>query len=159
PIPCSHGRRRGGTDCGARRTRWPARGRRHRSAGRLLGRRLGRADGPDRRRCPGQWASRRPPGGTSTPGHNRDVSQDPFEAARPRIRGLAYRMLGTFADADDVAQDTWLRWQAAGGARIANPEAWLVTVATRLCLDRLRSAAREREIYPGPWLPEPIVTD
>jgi RNA polymerase sigma-70 factor, ECF subfamily len=87
------------------------------------------------------------------------VSQDPFEAARPRIRGLAYRMLGTFADADDVVQDTWLRWQAAGGAHIANAEAWLVTAATRLCLDRLRSAARTREIYPGPWLPEPIVTD
>jgi RNA polymerase sigma-70 factor, ECF subfamily len=87
------------------------------------------------------------------------VSQDPFEAARPRIRGLAYRMLGTLADAEDVAQDTWLRWQAAGGAHIANAEAWLVTAATRLCLDRLRSAAWTREIYPGPWLPEPIVTD
>jgi len=87
------------------------------------------------------------------------VSQDLFEAARPRIRGLAYRMLGTLADADDVAQDTWLRWQAAGGMDIANAEAWLVTAATRLCLDRLRSAARTREVYPGPWLPEPIVTD
>jgi RNA polymerase sigma-70 factor (ECF subfamily) len=88
-----------------------------------------------------------------------DVRPDPFEAARPRIRGLAYRMLGTFADADDVVQDTWLRWQAAGGTHIASAEAWLVTAATRLCLDRLRSAARTREIYPGPWLPEPIVTD
>jgi RNA polymerase sigma-70 factor (ECF subfamily) len=68
-------------------------------------------------------------------------------------------MLGSLADADDVAQDTWLRWQAADGTRIANAEAWLVTAATRLCLDRLRSAARAREIYPGPWLPEPIVTD
>ena len=87
------------------------------------------------------------------------MSQDPFEAARPRIRGLAYRMLGTLSDADDVAQDTWLRWQAAGRDHIENAEAWLVTTATRLCLDRLRSAARAREIYPGPWLPEPIVTD
>jgi RNA polymerase sigma-70 factor, ECF subfamily len=87
------------------------------------------------------------------------MSPDPFEAARPRLRGLAYRMLGTFADADDVVQDTWLRWQAAGGAHIDNAEAWLVTAATRLCLDRLRSAARTREVYPGPWLPEPIVTD
>lgn len=87
------------------------------------------------------------------------MSQDPFEAVRPRIRGLAYRMLGTLADADDVAQDTWLRWQAAGGAHIANAEAWLITAATRLCLDRLRSAARTREVYPGPWLPEPVVTD
>jgi len=87
------------------------------------------------------------------------VSQDQFEAARPRIRGLAYRMLGTLADADDVAQDTWLRWQAAEGPHITNAEAWLITTATRLCLDRLRSSARTREIYPGPWLPEPIVTD
>ncbi|HEX5299908.1 MAG TPA: RNA polymerase sigma factor SigJ [Streptosporangiaceae bacterium] len=87
------------------------------------------------------------------------MSPDPFEAARPRIRGLAYRMLGTLADAEDVTQDIWLRWQAAGGAHVANAEAWLVTAATRLCLDRLRSAARTREIYPGPWLPEPIVTD
>jgi len=87
------------------------------------------------------------------------VSQDPFEEATPRIRGLAYRMLGTLADADDVVQDTWLRWHAANGAHIANAEAWLVTAATRVCLDRLRSAARTREIYPGPWLPEPIVTD
>jgi RNA polymerase sigma-70 factor, ECF subfamily len=87
------------------------------------------------------------------------VSQDLFEAARPRIRGLAYRMLGTLADADDLAQDTWLRWQAADRDHITNAEAWLVTTATRLCLDRLRSAARTREVYPGPWLPEPIVTD
>ena len=77
------------------------------------------------------------------------MSQDPFEAARPRIRGLAYRMLGTLTDANNVVQNTWLRWQAAqGGAHIANTEAWLVTAATRLCLDRLRSAARVREIYP-----------
>jgi RNA polymerase sigma-70 factor (ECF subfamily) len=68
-------------------------------------------------------------------------------------------MLGTLADADDVVQDTWLRWHAANGAHIANAEAWLVTAATRVCLDRLRAAARTREIYPGPWLPEPIVTD
>jgi len=68
-------------------------------------------------------------------------------------------MLGTLADADDIAQDTWLRWQATDGEQIANAEAWLVTTATRLCLDRLRSAARVRETYLGPWLPEPIVTD
>jgi RNA polymerase sigma-70 factor (ECF subfamily) len=93
------------------------------------------------------------------------VNEDLFEEARPRIRGLAYRMLGTLADADDIVQDTWLRWQAAqaaqaaDGGQIANLEAWLVTTATRLCLDRLRSAARVRETYLGPWLPEPIVTD
>lgn len=87
------------------------------------------------------------------------MSADRFEAARPRIRGVAYRMLGTFSEADDVAQEAWLRWQAAGGTHIDNPEAWLVTVATRICLDRLRSASRTRETYPGPWLPEPIVVD
>ncbi|HMC39956.1 MAG TPA: RNA polymerase sigma factor SigJ [Acidimicrobiales bacterium] len=82
-----------------------------------------------------------------------------FETQRPRIRGLAYRMLGSLADADDVAQETWLRWQAADQDVIARPEAWLTTVATRLALDRLRSGARRRETYPGPWLPEPLVAE
>ena len=82
--------------------------RRHRAAGRLPGRRLGWADGPHRRRRPGQRASRRAPCGTGfpVPGHDGDVSQDPFEAARSRIRGLAYRMLGTLTDADDKSSQT-----------------------------------------------------
>jgi RNA polymerase sigma-70 factor, ECF subfamily len=80
-----------------------------------------------------------------------------FEGLRPRLRGLAYRMLGSVGDAEDAVQDAYLRWlQADGGAGgIRSPEAWLVTVVTRLCLDRLRALAAERAAYDGPWLPEP----
>lgn len=83
---------------------------------------------------------------------------DAFEAARPRLLGLAYRMLGTIGDAEDVVQEAWLRWDAADGDLITTPEAWLTTVTTRLALDRLKSAQHRREEYPGPWLPEPLVT-
>ena len=83
---------------------------------------------------------------------------DPFEQSRPRLVGLAYRMLGTMAEAEDVVQDTWLRWHALGDGRaaIARPEAWLTTVASRVALDRLKSARVQRETYVGPWLPEPL---
>lgn len=84
---------------------------------------------------------------------------DDFAAARPRLLGLAYRMLGTIGDAEDVVQEAWLRWNAADRASITTPDAWLTTVTTRLALDRLKSAQRRREHYPGPWLPEPVVTD
>ncbi|GAP65497.1 putative ECF-sigma factor [Mizugakiibacter sediminis] len=80
----------------------------------------------------------------------------PFERHRERLFGLAYRMLGTRADAEDAVQDAWLRWRQADQAAIQDPEAWLVTTTTRLCIDRLRSARREREAYVGPWLPEPL---
>jgi RNA polymerase sigma-70 factor, ECF subfamily len=86
-------------------------------------------------------------------------SPEEFETHRARVRGVAYRMLGSLAEADDVAQETWLRWQAADRETIASPAAWLTTVATRLALDRLRSGARQRETYPGPWLPEPLVVE
>jgi RNA polymerase sigma-70 factor (ECF subfamily) len=82
-----------------------------------------------------------------------------FEAERPRLRGLAYRMLGTISDVDDVVQDTWLRWQAVDPDALDRPEAWLTTVTTRLCLDRIRTARRRREEYIGPWLPEPLVSE
>lgn len=82
-----------------------------------------------------------------------------FESDRPRLLGLAYRMLGTFADAEDVVQDAWLRFQAVEPATIEKPTAWLTTVTTRLAVDRLRSARRRRERYVGPWLPEPLVTE
>jgi RNA polymerase sigma-70 factor, ECF subfamily len=79
-----------------------------------------------------------------------------FEQSRRRLFGLAYRMLGSKADAEDMVQDAYLRWHQAPADEIRSPEAWLVTVVTRLCIDRLRSAAAERETYPGMWLPEPL---
>jgi RNA polymerase sigma-70 factor (ECF subfamily) len=81
-----------------------------------------------------------------------------FEPLRGRLFGLAYRMLGSRADADDVVQDTYLRWHQADRGRIENAEAWLVTTATRLAIDRLRRLKTEREAYVGPWRPEPVVT-
>ena len=85
------------------------------------------------------------------------TSSETFESLRPRLFGIAYRMLGVRADAEDVVQEAWLRWQAADTAGIESAEAWLVTVATRLAIDRLRAAKAEREAYVGWWLPEPIV--
>lgn len=82
-----------------------------------------------------------------------------FQQHRPRLFGLAYRMLGTPADAEDVLHDAWLRWHAQDTAVLDDPEAWLVTVTTRLALDRLRRAKSEREHYTGPWLPEPLVPE
>jgi RNA polymerase sigma-70 factor (ECF subfamily) len=82
-----------------------------------------------------------------------------FEQHRSRLFGLAYRMLGTPADAEDVLHDAWLRLHAQDIATLDDPEAWLVTVTTRLALDRLRRAKAEREHYVGPWLPEPLVPD
>jgi RNA polymerase sigma-70 factor (ECF subfamily) len=80
-----------------------------------------------------------------------------FLNLRPRLFGIAYRMLGLRADAEDVVQDTWLRWHAADRGQLESAEAWLVTVATRLAIDRLRALRAQREAYPGEWLPEPIV--
>lgn len=82
----------------------------------------------------------------------------PFAALRPRLFSIAYRMLGTRADAEDVLQDAWLRWHQADRAALQSAEAWLVTVVTRLAIDRLRAARTEREAYVGWWLPEPLVT-
>ena len=82
---------------------------------------------------------------------------DAFEPLRSRLFGLAYRMLGSRADAEDVVQDTYIRWHKAERATIENAEAWLVTSATRLAIDRLRRLRTEREAYIGPWLPEPIL--
>jgi RNA polymerase sigma-70 factor (ECF subfamily) len=84
---------------------------------------------------------------------------DLFQRHRNRLFGLAYRMLGTPADAEDVLHDAWLRLQAQDIAALDDPEAWLVTVTTRLALDRLRRAKAERERYAGPWLPEPLAPD
>lgn len=83
---------------------------------------------------------------------------DEFEELRPHLLSVAYRLTGIYADAEDIVQDAWLRWQAADIAAIEQPRAWLTTVVSRLGLDRLRSAAHRREAYYGEWLPEPVVT-
>ncbi len=80
-----------------------------------------------------------------------------FEPLRPRLFSIAYRMLGTRADAEDVVQDAWLRWAGSERDAVQSAEAWLVTVTTRLAIDRLRSRKTEREAYVGWWLPEPLV--
>lgn len=82
-----------------------------------------------------------------------------FEQHRAKLRGVAYRMLGSRSDAEDVVQDAYLRWHRASPQDIRSAEAWLVTVVTRLSIDRLRQAKVERESYLGPWLPEPLVED
>jgi RNA polymerase sigma-70 factor (TIGR02957 family) len=84
---------------------------------------------------------------------------DPFMRLRPRLRGIAYRMLGSAADADELVQDAWLRWHATDTTTVANAEAWLVAVTTRLAIDRLRAAQARREDYVGTWLPEPVLTE
>lgn len=81
-----------------------------------------------------------------------------FEAARPNLIGLAYRILGSRADAEDAVQDTFVKWASADPDRIDNPAAWLTTACTRRCLDMLRAAYRNRVRYVGTWLPEPIHT-
>jgi RNA polymerase sigma-70 factor, ECF subfamily len=82
-----------------------------------------------------------------------------FERERPRLVGLAYRLLGSLTDAEDIVQEAWIRWQQSDRAVIERPEAWLTTVVGRLGLDRLRARQRERAEYVGPWLPEPLVRE
>jgi RNA polymerase sigma-70 factor, ECF subfamily len=80
-----------------------------------------------------------------------------FEPHRRRLLGLAYRMLGSMADAEDAVQETYLRWHATDRDRVSDPRAFLMTTTTRICLDMLTSARARREEYVGPWLPEPVV--
>jgi len=87
------------------------------------------------------------------------AGDDVFAAQRARLIGLAYRMLGSLTDAEDIVQETWIRWEQADRSRLASPAAWLTTVTTHLAIDRLRSGSRRREEYPGSWLPEPIVQE
>ncbi|MEV3925336.1 RNA polymerase sigma factor SigJ [Actinomadura coerulea] len=82
---------------------------------------------------------------------------DRFELARPRLQAIAYRLLGSADEAQDVVQETFLRWQAADVARVEVPEAWLTKVLTNLCLNQLTSARARRETYVGRWLPEPLL--
>ncbi len=88
-----------------------------------------------------------------------DTVTDLFEEHRPVLTGVAYRMLGRVADAEDVVQDAWLRWSAADRDDVQQPRAYLVRITTRLAIDRLRQLQSRREAYVGPWLPEPLVTD
>jgi RNA polymerase sigma-70 factor, ECF subfamily len=80
-----------------------------------------------------------------------------FEPFRRRLRGLAYRMLGSMTDAEDAVQETYLRWHAADRNKVSDPKAFLMTTTARICLDMLTSARARREEYVGPWLPEPVV--
>ncbi|VXC78814.1 RNA polymerase subunit sigma-24 [Burkholderia sp. 8Y] len=88
-----------------------------------------------------------------------DDATHSFNTLRRRLHGIAYRMLASVAEAEDVVQDAWLRWNSASRADIDNPEAWLVAVTTRLSIDRLRAAKAQREHYAGIWLPEPYAVD
>ncbi|MGW2252102.1 RNA polymerase sigma factor SigJ [Kitasatospora sp. NPDC001660] len=87
-----------------------------------------------------------------------DQAPDAFEANRRYLGSVAYRLLGSFTDAEDVLQEAWLRWRATDRAAVADPRAFLTTVVTRLCYDQLGSARARRESYVGEWLPEPSVS-
>ena len=86
------------------------------------------------------------------------MDQDVFTTDRPLLFSIAYRMLGSASDAEDVLQDAWLRYRGVDPSTIRTPKAFATTIVTRLCLDRLKSAQRTREDYVGPWLPEPVLT-
>ncbi|WPE22205.1 sigma-70 family RNA polymerase sigma factor [Shinella zoogloeoides] len=86
-----------------------------------------------------------------------DPATDVFEAQRPRLLRLAYRMLGSHAEAEDVVQEAWLRWHRSDRAAVTEPAAWLTRIVSRLCLDAMKSARARRETYPGIWLPEPLI--
>ncbi|MET9226219.1 RNA polymerase sigma-70 factor [Lentzea sp. NPDC003310] len=87
-----------------------------------------------------------------------DEAEAVFAAARPRLFGIAYRMTGSVADAEDLVQEVWLRWQLADRAAVQHPEAYLATAITRLAINESQTARARRETYVGPWLPEPVDT-
>ncbi|ABR62905.1 sigma-70 family RNA polymerase sigma factor [Sinorhizobium medicae] len=82
-----------------------------------------------------------------------------FDPLRPKLMRVAYRMLGSVADAEDMVQEAFIRWMGADRATVREPEAFLRRTVTRLCLDQLKSARRQRETYVGPWLPDPVVEE
>ncbi|MDA1361815.1 RNA polymerase sigma-70 factor [Glycomyces luteolus] len=88
-----------------------------------------------------------------------DDAAEVFTSVRPRLFGIAYRMLGSAAEAEDLVQDVWLRWQAYDRAKVVHPGAFLATTTTRLAINALESARARRETYIGPWLPEPVDTE
>jgi RNA polymerase sigma factor (sigma-70 family) len=95
-----------------------------------------------------------PAGPVSTSTFNDGLS--PFLSVRPRLFGIAYRMLGSAVEAEDIVQDVWVRWQMADRCLVRDAAAFLVTTATRLAINVMRSARLRRETYVGPWLPEPV---
>jgi RNA polymerase sigma-70 factor (ECF subfamily) len=99
--------------------------------------------------------------GSPTPHHNADAANRlaAFEQYRRLLFSIAYRMLGSVADAEDTLQDAFIRWQQASEADIRSPKAFLVTIVSRLCINQLASARAQREEYVGDWLPEPVVTE
>jgi RNA polymerase sigma-70 factor (ECF subfamily) len=86
------------------------------------------------------------------------MDMDPFQEARTRLFSVAYRMLGSRAEAEDVVQETYLRWHDTDRDAVRTPQGWLITTATRIAIDRLRALKTEREAYTGPWLPEPLMS-
>jgi RNA polymerase sigma-70 factor (ECF subfamily) len=88
----------------------------------------------------------------------RDLDQQPFNEHRKLLFSVAYRILGTAADAEDVVQDAWIKWSAADRSQVADPKSYLTRIVSNLSMDRLRSTRHKRETYVGPWLPEPILT-
>ncbi|MGE0665711.1 MAG: sigma-70 family RNA polymerase sigma factor [Sphingomonadales bacterium] len=88
-----------------------------------------------------------------------DETAAEFEPHRRRLMGIAYRMLGSLSEAEDMVQEAWLRWNGADRTDLREPGAWLSRVVTRLCLDQLKSARARRETYVGPWLPEPVLDE
>jgi RNA polymerase sigma factor (sigma-70 family) len=97
------------------------------------------------------------PDGAGNPG-SLDLALSHFEAERPRLFGIAYRMLGSAADAEDIVQNVWLKWQQTKRDSVADPPAYLATIAVRLGISALQSAQSQREAYVGPWIPEPVDT-
>ena len=124
---------------------------------------------PHRRRLPpvcrsggskvyrGQSRERRPPLMAGAAGHEDAAAS--FEPLRPKLMRVAYRMLGSVADAEDAVQEAFIRWMRADRGEVREPEAFLRRSVTRLCLDQLKSARRQRETYVGPWLPDPVVEE
>ena len=88
-----------------------------------------------------------------------DLDAEQFETYRPLMFSIAYRMLGSATEAEDIVQEAYLRYQTTTPERIESHKALLTTIVTRLCLDHLQSAQVQRETYIGPWLPEPVLTE
>ena len=87
------------------------------------------------------------------------VDEQTFSEHRKLLFAIAYRLLGSAADAEDVVQDAWFKWSGADRAQVSDPKAYLARIVSNLAMDRLRSTSRQRETYVGPWLPEPILTE